>query len=301
MDRFRHVMVGLTGRLSDFDLIRYASMLARLETAVEVRFVHVIPSDGPESSAPRHDAALETVERSVADAFLNVGESVRVYCDILKGTLIDRLLAFAAEQEIDVMLVGQRRDHSLGRGSLAKRLAMNAPCSVWIVPSGSSLTLKKILVPIDFSNHAADAMLVAASMAQRAGNAECLPLHVYFNESVLTYQQDDPFVRGLEEDAYHQFIATIDCCGAAISPLFVEAPNVAETIHRVGLEQSVDLKVMTTRGRSRSAAILLGSVTEGVISVADKPVLVVKHFGTQLGFLQMLLDRTFRQHDSPHF
>jgi hypothetical protein len=63
---------------------------------------------------------------------------------------------------------------------------MKAPCSVWIVPDASSPGLKKILVPIDFSEPSADGMVVATSMARLAGDAECLPLHVYFNEDVLT-------------------------------------------------------------------------------------------------------------------
>ena len=77
--------------------------------------------------------------------------------------------------------------------------------------------------------------------------------------------------------------------------------DIARTIHRVASEQAVDLKVMSTRGRSRSAAILLGSVTEGVITEARTPVLAVKHFGAQLGLLQVLLDRTRRTEGEPHF
>ena len=42
MERFRHVMVGLTRTQRDTDLIRYASMLGRLDTAVELQFVHVL-------------------------------------------------------------------------------------------------------------------------------------------------------------------------------------------------------------------------------------------------------------------
>ena len=66
-------------------------------------------------------------------------------------------------------------------------------------------------------------------------------------------------------------------------------------------EQNVDMKVMATRGRSRSATILLGSVTEGVIIEARTPVLVVKHFGARLGLLQVLMDRRFRQGGNPQF
>ena len=305
MERFRHVLVAVTRSERDGDLIRYAAMLARLESAVEVRFVHVLPdggkgADAGAQDAPDHDAALEAIERLVGDAFLNVPDAVKWYCDVLKGPLVDRLLSFAAEQAVDLILLGHRPDHPPGGGSLVRRLAMKAPCSVWIVPDGSPIRLKRILVPIDFSEHSADAMVVATSMARQAGDAECLPLHVYFDEAVLTYEEDDAIVRGQEEAAYRQFIAPIDCRGVNVTPLFVEGVNVAQTIHRIACEQSVDLKVLSTRGRSRSAAILLGSVTEGVIIAARTPVLVVKHFGAQIGLLRMLLDRTVHGRDSPH-
>jgi len=297
MQRYRHLLVALTLTERDMDLIRYAAMLARLDKAIEVRFVHVLP----QTESTRHDFALDEIERHVADAFLNVPDSVKYYCDALKGPLVDRLLFFAAEQEVDLILVGHRPDHPPGGGSLVRRLSMKAPCSVWIVPDGSPLTLKKILVPIDFSKPSADAMMVGTSMARLAGDAECLPLHVYFNEAVLTYEEDDAVVRGEEEKEFRKFMEPIDVSGVEVKPLFVEGAHVAKTIHRVAMEQEVDLKVLATRGRSRSAAILLGSVTEGVVIEARTPVLVVKHFGAQLNLLQMLLRRTFRKKGSPHF
>ena len=301
MKRFRHVMVGLTRTGRDAGLIRYAAMLARLDTASEVRFVHVLPSLAGDPQSAHHDSALEEIQREVAESFLNVPGSVKVHCDVLKGPLVDRLLSFAAEQEVDIVLVGHRPDHPPGGGSLVRRLSMKAPCSVWIVPDGSPQRLKRILVPIDFSDHSADAMLVATSLARLACDAECLPLHVYLNEAVLTYDEYEPIARGEEEEAYRKFAAPIDTSGVTTTPLFVQGANVTHTIHAVASEQSVDLKVLSTRGRSRSAAILLGSVTEGVIIEARTPVLVVKHFGARLGLLQLLLDRTFRQSRSPHF
>ena len=300
MERFRHLLVGLTRSERDTDLIRYAAMLARLDTAIEVRFVHILPRSGDPSSSG-HDAAQEDIEQQVAMSFVNVPDSIKVYCHVLKGPLVDRLLSFVAEQEVDLVLVGHNPEHRPAGGSLIRRLAMNAPCSVWIVPDDSHLRLKKILVPVDFSEHSADAMVVATSMARLAVADECLPLHVYFDESVITYEEDDPIVRGQEEAAYEKFVSSIDCRDVKITPLFVEGTNVAKTIHRIASEQSVDLKVISTRGRSRSASILLGSVTEGIIVEARTPVLIVKHFGARLGILQMLLDRTFRMKSSLHF
>ena len=77
------------------------------------------------------------------------------------------------------------------------------------------------------------------------------------------------------------------------APRSPSALLVRRVVGRVAERERADLIVMATRGRSRSAAILLGSVTEEVILQAQVPLLVVKHFGARLGVLQALLDRRF--------
>ncbi len=297
MERFRHLMVALTLPERDVHLIRYAAMVARL-CADEVRFVHVL---GKTDEHGRKDA-LARVQASVDEHFASLSDSVKTSCDVLKGPLIDRLLLCAVEQEVDLLMVGHQPAHRPGGGSLVRRMAMKAPCSVWIVPDDSALTLEKVLVPVDFSGPSADAMVVALSLARLVAEVEVLPLHVYSSEAALAYEEDEPIVRGEEEEAYREFAREMDFRGVKSHPLLVEGGvDIARTIHRVASEEAVDLKVMATRGRSRSAAILLGSVAEGVITEARTPVLAVKHFGAQLGLLQVLLDRTRRADGEPHF
>ena len=62
MQRFQHLMVCLTRSESDFGLIRYVAMLARLDTAMEVRFVHVLPA--PRAGSPTHEHDHEIQNRS---------------------------------------------------------------------------------------------------------------------------------------------------------------------------------------------------------------------------------------------
>jgi nucleotide-binding universal stress UspA family protein len=300
MHRYRHLMVGLTNTDADSGLIRYAAFVAQLGTAREVRFVHVLPEPDDPATAPDHDQVLAKLDAEVRTHFIDVPASVRVACDVLKGPLIDRLLAYAAEQEVELLLVGHRRSHP-GRWMLARRLAMKATCSVWLVPEGVPAVLSRILVPIDFSEHAADTLCVATSLARLNGSADCLALHVYFNEARATYAEYDQVLRGKEAQAYQQFIAPINTQGVPVTPLFEEGANVAHVIDRVAAKEGANLIVMATRGRSRSAAILLGSVTEETIIETRIPLLVVKHFGARLGVLQALLDRGFRQKKGPQF
>ena len=251
------------------------------------------------SAAHDHDRVLAELQAEVQPHFTGVPETAQVSYAVLQGPLVDQLLAHTAEKQVDLLLVGHGLE-APGRRALARRLSMKAPCSVWMVPKGAPATLQRILVPIDFSEHATDAMRVATSMARLSGHAECLALHVYFNEAVLTYEENDPVLRGQEEQAYRQFIAPINCQGVKVTPLFEESANVTHAIGRAAERHGADLIVMATRGRSQSSAILLGSVTEEMIIETRVPLLVVKHFGARMGVLQALLDRRFWQRGGLH-
>jgi nucleotide-binding universal stress UspA family protein len=285
-------MVALSRTETDAPLLRYAAMIARLGTASELRFVHVLPGRDVPAAAEKHEDVLRQLEADVREHAQGVPGDTTTCCEVLHGPLTDQLLTYAADRHVDLMFVGHRRSHS-GRRALARRLAMKAPCSIWMVPEGSPPTLGRLLVPIDFSEHAADTLRVATSLARRHGLREIVALHVYFNQARTTFDEYDQILRGQEEDAFRQFISPINCHGVEVKPLFEEGPDIAQTIGRVAAREQTDVIVMATRGRSRSAAILLGSVTEDVILQAQVPLLVVKHFGARLGVLQALLDRRF--------
>ena len=101
----------------------------------------------------------------------------------------------------------------------------------------------------------------------------------------------DAVLRGQERKAYEGFIANIDTGGVQVTPVFRESANVPHEILRTAQERGADLIVMPTRGRSRAASVLLGSVTEDTILETPLPILIVKHYGAQIGFLRALLDR----------
>jgi nucleotide-binding universal stress UspA family protein len=274
-------------------------MLARIGVAVEFRFISILPLR-PDSAVPvDRDQLLAALETQIAEAFADTAETVKVYVDVLKGPLLDRLLEFCVEQEVDVILVGHDLHHS-GRRALARRLAMKAPCSVWMVPDEATASINSILVPIDFSRHAADTLAVATSLARMLGVPECLALHVYFAQGVADHDDYDEVVRGQEQQAFTRFLEGIDCQGVQVEPLFVESPHVPQTILRIARERGIDLIIMGTRGRTRSAAILLGSETDQTLVDTQTPLLVVKHFGPHLGWLRALLN-DFRTGDEPRF
>src|SRR5262245_4927011 len=288
------LLIGLTRVESDAGLIAYGQMVARLSGARDVRFARLRPV--PTDRDP--EQARTELRASILPHLRGAPGGAAVPFDVFGAPLLDRLLEHLFDNQLDLLLVSDRCD-SAERKSLTRRLAMKAPSSVWIVPDGTPPAIRRILVPIDFSDPAADSVRVALAIARQAG-AECLALHVYFNEAMVTYEEYDQVIRGRERQAFDQFIAPIDHAGVPITPLFEEGANVAHAIKRVAEQHAADLIVMATRGRSRSAAILLGSVTEEMILETPIPLLAVKHFGARLGVVGALLGRRFWQQGELH-
>lgn len=296
MHRDKTLTVALDRTKEDAGLCAYAAMAAKWQGAGKIIFVHVLPNSAVAGDLERVRAELEAQAKP---HLAGMPASVKMSYEVLGGPLMDQLLAFVAEKKTDVLLVGHGRK-TPGRRALARRLAMKAPCSVWMAPEGAPAALRRILVPIDFSEHSADALRTAVALAKLGGGAKCLPLHVHFNEAVVTYEGYDQVLRGEEEAEYRRFIAAIDCRDIEVTPLFEEGANVSHTIGRVADSVGADLIVMATRGRSRSAAILLGSVTEEMIIETRAPLLAVKHFGARLGVLEALLDKRFLHQGDIH-
>lgn len=283
---FRRVLVAMAGNETDAGLLEYAGMLGQRSSGVEFRCVHVAPStQQPDCALPLRDRALGLLS--------NEAHANSVLCEFVQGEREDRLLEIAVDHQADVILLGHRKDRS-GRRSLARRLAMKAPCAVWLVPEGTPAQLSRILVPIDFSGRSADAVTLATGLAETLGLDEAYALHVYFNEAPVGYDEYQEQIADGHDLAFRLFVAPIDLHGIHLKPMFVEGSIVAHTVLRIAGEQTFDLIVMGTRGRSRSAAVLLGSETEHAIRETRIPILAVKHFGSRLRFLQALLDRGLR-------
>jgi nucleotide-binding universal stress UspA family protein len=283
---FRRLLVALAGRESDVSLLRYAGMLRQVLREPEILCLHVDAGDD-------RPGLREHVTARVA-ALLPGAR-----CEWATGDVLDTILGIVAMHGADLTLIGHSSRSR--RRSLARRVAMKSPSSVWMAPDEAPATFRSILIPIDFSRRSADTVATATALAEAAGLEECLALHVHFNEAVVTFDEFDDILAEDRDRAFGLFIAPIDLHGIWVKPLFADSCHVADTIVRTAGEHSCDLIVMGTRGRSPSAAVLLGSETEQCLMTSPVPVLAVKHFGTRLSLLQALRDERLRKRGEERF
>lgn len=298
MSMFQRVTVALSMTEADADVLRYAARVAKLGVSTEFCFVHVVtPMQKPVMGADAV-ALRKQLESAVQEHFGQPVEGLKITSEVREGIRVDTLIEFVMEHESDLILLGHRKNRS-GQRSLARRLAMITPCSVWMVPEGSAPQISRILAPVDFSEHSADSLSQAAMIARLTGLQECLALHVFFDDSTIRYDEHLDEVRGNELAKFEEFQIGVNTHGVALEPLFDESPNVAKAILRCAEKYSADLIVMSTRGRSRAAAILLGSATAQTMVESKIPVLAVKHSGARMSLFQALKASHFWDRPNP--
>jgi nucleotide-binding universal stress UspA family protein len=143
-----------------------------------------------------------------------------------------------------------------------------------------SVGLQSILVPLDGSELAEQAVPIAQSLAERA---RCKLKLVLVHDQVISLKPGKDYTR-LElaiQKADREYLKSVTArvrerLGRMVSSAVLQDPPVVETLARYTREVGADLVVMTTHGRGGLCRAWLGSVTDQLIRSAEVPVLVVR-------------------------
>lgn len=145
------------------------------------------------------------------------------------------------------------------------------------------ISLKRILLPTDFSDSSKDTMSYACAFAEQFGS-ELHVLHVLQDlvtmvpEPGLAFPPPGDYMQELKESAEKALAEIPDaewCQGKTVVRETRQGPPFLEIV-RYAKENDIDLIVMGTHGRSGLAHVLLGSVAEKVVRKAPCPVLTVR-------------------------
>jgi len=141
--------------------------------------------------------------------------------------------------------------------------------------------MKKIIVPVDFSEHSEFALETAANIAKK-NNAEIIALHMLeISETILTkgndgLQAETVFFLKLAKKKFEDFLDKDYLKNLVVTPI-IKHFKVFSEINDVVKENEVDLIVMGSHGASGLKELFVGSNTEKVVRYSSIPVLVVKH------------------------
>ena len=143
------------------------------------------------------------------------------------------------------------------------------------------LTIKRLLVPVDFSNTSTKALTAAVDLAKVLG-AEIKVVHVHYQQ-IPAIASMAAYIPQIDESTIlEEFEKELDKLvkkygeGVKISHQ-VHAGDPRTEIPLLADEYKADMIVMGTHGRSGLSHLLMGSVTESVLHQTGIPVLSIKH------------------------
>lgn len=140
------------------------------------------------------------------------------------------------------------------------------------------MRIRRILAPLDFSEHSERALEWAVSMARKC-DASLLLLHVVspptYPPMMVGLMDPTQFESGLREDAARKLKEAEAKLQGITAATRVRTGEPFHEICTAAGEEHADLVVMGSHGRTGLAHVLLGSVADRVVRYAPCPVMVV--------------------------
>ena len=219
---------------------------------------------------------------------------IAVTTRVATGIPSEEVITAARAEDSDLLVVGTRGKTGLAHvllGSTAERVIRGAPCPVLTVRMeqtdtedegvlSRSVTLERILVPVDFSDCSLDALEYASVVAQQA-KASLMLLHVlepvsYGLDFTLGHSRTREQVRETWTKRLEELAASLRVRQVPVeSQLRGGLP--ADSILDSARTLPCDLIVMGTHGRRGISHAFSGSVAEAVLRKALCPVLTVRN------------------------
>lgn len=265
----------------------YAAQLAHL-CGAEMHVAHILELNGDDPVSAEKKLS-DAVPEECADVVTNrkLTRSLRAELGIIHA---------ARKEGIDLIVMGTRGRTGLKHallGSVAERVVQLAPCPVLTVRqpadvlkpiSASTPTpnIRRVLCPIDFSEHGQEAIAHAEELGRRLG-AELVLAHVVppihfpaaYTAFPVTPTSIEADIERLSEERLETLAEGVRDRGVRCRIAVGSGTPSVRIVEMVG-EEGIDLIVLSTQGRTGLPHVLLGSTAERVVRTSPCPVLTVK-------------------------
>jgi len=294
-------MIGLDLTEMDDILIEKTIVFLKFLGIDKCYFIHVTKDLAiPQEILDRHPELLapsdESIEEMIADKLkhFDFPENIEIEIFTEEGeNQQETLLRWALVKDVDLMIMG-RKETLQGSGSLAKGIAKKAPCSILMLQEKRPPGLpKKIMVPTDFSDHTEMIYEFSERICEDL-HAELIPVHIYqvphgYSKTGKSFEEFSEIMKENASNDFKKFLQKNNHKNLECAFVLHEGGDEGEIILKEAHKNNADMILLGSRGRTKSAAILLGSVAEKLVMVNNVlPMLIFKKKGETVGFFEAL-------------
>lgn len=299
MKYFSKAMIGLDLTEMDDILIQKTIVFLKFLGVKKCYFVHVAKNLAiPQEILDNHPELLtpsdESIEATIGDKLKqhNFPEDIEIFAEEGENQL-EIFLRWARIKDVDLIIMG-RKETLDGSGSLAKGIAKKAPCSILMLQEKRSPGLpKKIMVPTDFSDHTEMIYQFSERICQDL-EAELVPVHLYqvphgYSKTGKSFEEFSEIMKQNANKDFKKFLQKNNHRDLECHFVLNENGDEGKLLLDEAFNIGADMILLGSRGRTKSAAILLGSVAEKLVMANNVlPMLIFKKKGETVGFFDAL-------------
>lgn len=300
MKNFARAMVGLDLSEMDEMIIKKVGLLSGILGIEKVYFIHVsknltLPKDileaYPDLLAPTDEAIKSEIESLLKSN--NFPSQVETEVIVDEGKPLESVLVWAKRKDVDLIIMGRKKVLE-GSGSLAKNTAQKAPCSVlFLTEEGLSEKPKNLLLAMDFSEYSHLCLEFAEKIASEQG-AKITGINIYevpigYYKTGKTFEEFAQIMESHARTDMEKFLRkyhhpAFDCVFKLRNK-----KNIIDLTLEESKNRHSDLLIVGSRGRTASAAILLGSTAEKLVHANNEiPMLILKQKGENMTAFEAL-------------
>ena len=288
---YKKILVPLDGSNAAEFVVPYVEELAaKLGAEIIAVSVYEPPDDMSHLHSYYLERIVERIKRQIKES--QPGTEVKIHSEVLQGKPAKQILRYA--DEMKVSLIAMASYGSSGRepkllGNIATKVlwSTNKPVLLVRTPAKENklkqkMLIKKILVPLDGSK-TGETIIQCAEALAKALDAELVlfqvlePLRIVAGfETVAPYSipQSEESIKIAARNYLNSVEKPLKEKGIKTSTVIVWG-SAAERIIEYA-EANTDLVTISSHGTSGVGRWVLGSVTEKVLQIGDKPVLVAR-------------------------
>ena len=295
MASFNRTLIALDLSATDKPILEFSALLASALEVSKCYFLHVIPDSThpghPDIEFTRLFNPDEPIDEKVRNGLLSEVQTifghlsnVETEVEVVEGQPFEKLNQWIKVKLIDLLIAGNK-SVSGGSGITAKRVVRHSASNVLYVPEKAGNTIRRILVPVDFSARSAHALQTAIDIAHQLGRVTVSVVHIIPQPSAVFYDpawEYNAFRKMLRESAVESFQRFFKASGIDETNLNVvlledDYNSVSKHIQKWADQNQTDLIVIGSKGHSALNNLLFGSVTEALLERCKEiPILVIR-------------------------
>ncbi|MFN3505412.1 MAG: universal stress protein [Caldimicrobium sp.] len=287
MSIYERILVGLDGSEESFNAFKNALSLGK-QIKAEVSALYVLPISSEVSSAlslflGMKDLLKKGGEKVVKEAkSIAEEEGISVKLIVEEGDPPSKIVDIIYANNINLLVIGKSGKGGFEKallGSTASRVIGTSPVDVLVIPKNSKLNFKKILVPVDGSKYSEEAVERAIDFASYFKSSVILlsvvEIPIEFYETSTEISKILEHIKLEMEEFFRKMKMKFKEKILEVKSILLEGV-IEEKILEKAKEEEVDIIIMGSHGKTGLKRLLMGSTTEKVLNLCNKPVLVVK-------------------------